>query len=138
MFESHGGLLSALDSELLLNDFFFFQTMWVITLQCQAFIEQSQSFILSHFVAAKFGVEPSGCVELAKHVSLGCPNLEFCGLMTIGLLDYSSTPENFKVTISTLCMVLWSKCFSLCFLNFVKPVCCFRHYQTAELRFAKH
>ncbi|XP_062161357.1 uncharacterized protein LOC133868472 [Alnus glutinosa] len=45
---------------------------------------------------SKFGVEPSGCVELAKHVSLGCPNLEFCGLMTIGMLDYSSTPENFK------------------------------------------
>uniref|UniRef100_A0A2N9H8P8 Pyridoxal phosphate homeostasis protein n=1 Tax=Fagus sylvatica TaxID=28930 RepID=A0A2N9H8P8_FAGSY len=45
---------------------------------------------------SKFGVEPSGCVELAKHVSLDCPNLEFCGLMTIGMLDYSSTPENFK------------------------------------------
>ncbi|KAE7995371.1 hypothetical protein FH972_000178 [Carpinus fangiana] len=45
---------------------------------------------------SKFGVEPSECVELAKHVSLGCPNLEFSGLMTIGMLDYSSTPENFK------------------------------------------
>ncbi|GAV61246.1 Ala_racemase_N domain-containing protein [Cephalotus follicularis] len=45
---------------------------------------------------SKFGVEPSGCVELAKHVSMGCPSLEFCGLMTIGMLDYSSTPENFK------------------------------------------
>ncbi|TQD98714.1 hypothetical protein C1H46_015623, partial [Malus baccata] len=48
-------------------------------------------------VIAKFGVEPSGCVELAKHVTSGCPNLEFCGLMTIGMLDYTSTPENFKV-----------------------------------------
>lgn len=47
--------------------------------------------------AAKFGVDPSGCVELAKHVKLGCPNLVFSGLMTIGMLDYSSTPENFKV-----------------------------------------
>ncbi|KAL2930302.1 Pyridoxal phosphate homeostasis protein [Bienertia sinuspersici] len=45
---------------------------------------------------AKFGVEPSGCVDLAKHVCLNCPNLEFCGLMTIGMLDYTSTPENFK------------------------------------------
>ncbi|KAF3451752.1 hypothetical protein FNV43_RR07848 [Rhamnella rubrinervis] len=45
---------------------------------------------------SKSGVEPSGCVELAKHVSLGCPNLDFCGLMTIGMLDYTSTPENFK------------------------------------------
>lgn len=49
-------------------------------------------------VAAKFGVDPSGCVELAKHVKLNCLNLVFSGLMTIGMLDYSSTPENFKVT----------------------------------------
>ncbi|CBI26671.3 hypothetical protein AAG906_011811 [Vitis piasezkii] len=45
---------------------------------------------------SKSGVEPSGCVELAKHVKLGCPNLEFSGLMTIGMPDYSSTPENFR------------------------------------------
>ncbi|TQD78593.1 hypothetical protein C1H46_035831 [Malus baccata] len=45
---------------------------------------------------SKSGVEPSGCVELAKHVTSGCTNLEFCGLMTIGMLDYTSTPENFK------------------------------------------
>ncbi|KAK6932765.1 Alanine racemase, N-terminal [Dillenia turbinata] len=45
---------------------------------------------------SKSGIEPSGCVELAKHVHLGCPNLEFCGLMTIGMPDYTSTPENFK------------------------------------------
>lgn len=51
------------------------------------------------YVAAKSGVEPSGCVELVKHVSQECPNLEFCGLMTIGMLDYTSTPENFKVIV---------------------------------------
>uniref|UniRef100_A0A1D1ZCG0 Pyridoxal phosphate homeostasis protein n=1 Tax=Anthurium amnicola TaxID=1678845 RepID=A0A1D1ZCG0_9ARAE len=45
---------------------------------------------------SKSGVEPSVCVELAKHVKLNCPNLEFSGLMTIGMLDYTSTPENFK------------------------------------------
>ncbi|KAJ6820789.1 putative proline synthase co-transcribed bacterial-like protein [Iris pallida] len=45
---------------------------------------------------SKFGVDPSGCVELAKHVKQGCTNLVFSGLMTIGMLDYSSTPENFK------------------------------------------
>ncbi|XP_077251062.1 uncharacterized protein LOC143890310 isoform X2 [Tasmannia lanceolata] len=45
---------------------------------------------------SKAGVEPSGCVELAKHVKLCCPNLVFSGLMTIGMPDYSSTPENFK------------------------------------------
>ncbi|KAK7359808.1 hypothetical protein VNO77_01773 [Canavalia gladiata] len=44
---------------------------------------------------SKFGVEPVQCVDLAKHIT-NCPNLEFCGLMTIGMLDYSSTPENFK------------------------------------------
>lgn len=45
---------------------------------------------------SKAGVDPPACVELVKHVKLGCPNLEFCGLMTIGMPDYTSTPENFK------------------------------------------
>ncbi|RVX07941.1 Pyridoxal phosphate homeostasis protein [Vitis vinifera] len=45
---------------------------------------------------SKSGVDPAACVELVKHVALGCPNLEFGGLMTIGMLDYTSTPENFK------------------------------------------
>lgn len=44
----------------------------------------------------KSGVEPDGCLELVKHVTSNCPNLEFCGLMTIGMPDYTSTPENFK------------------------------------------
>ncbi|XP_075488670.1 uncharacterized protein LOC142527673 isoform X2 [Primulina tabacum] len=58
---------------------------------------------------SKSGVEPSGCVELAKHVRLNCPNLEFCGLMTIGMPDYTSTPENFKTLAncrSEVCEVL--------------------------------
>ncbi|THG03930.1 hypothetical protein TEA_008805 [Camellia sinensis var. sinensis] len=46
---------------------------------------------------SKSGVDPSGCVELVKHVKRGCPNLEFSGLMTIGMPDYSSTPENFRL-----------------------------------------
>ncbi|WJX22872.1 hypothetical protein P8452_12139 [Trifolium repens] len=45
---------------------------------------------------SKFGVEPTLCVDLVKHIVTNCPNLEFSGLMTIGMLDYSSTPENFK------------------------------------------
>ncbi|XP_076882755.1 uncharacterized protein LOC143531320 [Bidens hawaiensis] len=45
---------------------------------------------------SKFGVEPNGCLELVKHVTSKCPNLEFCGFMTIGMPDYTSTPENFK------------------------------------------
>lgn len=51
----------------------------------------------SENLAAKSGVDPSRCVELAKHVKLCCPHLELSGLMTIGMPDYSSTPENFKV-----------------------------------------
>ena len=54
---------------------------------------------ISLILAAKFGVEPSGCVGLAKHVKEACSNLEFSGLMTIGMADYTSTPENFKVYI---------------------------------------
>ncbi|GAB4849626.1 hypothetical protein Ancab_004420 [Ancistrocladus abbreviatus] len=49
---------------------------------------------------SKSGVDPSGCVELAKHVKLGCANLEFSGLMTIGMPDYTSTPENFKTLLN--------------------------------------
>uniref|UniRef100_A0A803QCB6 Pyridoxal phosphate homeostasis protein n=1 Tax=Cannabis sativa TaxID=3483 RepID=A0A803QCB6_CANSA len=45
---------------------------------------------------SKSGVDPSGVVELAKHVKLHCPNLQFSGLMTIGMPDYTSTPENFR------------------------------------------
>ncbi|CAN1811197.1 Pyridoxal phosphate homeostasis protein, partial [Linum perenne] len=55
---------------------------------------------LTSCLAAKYGVEPSSCVELAKHVRENCTNLEFGGLMTIGMLDYSSTPENFKTLAS--------------------------------------
>lgn len=51
-------------------------------------------------IAAKSGVDPSRCVELVKHVKLGCPNLQFSGLMTIGMPDYSSIPENFRVITS--------------------------------------
>ena len=54
-----------------------------------------------HFPAAKSGVEPAGCVDLVKHVR-NCQNLEFCGLMTIGMLDYTSTPENFKVYMPSI------------------------------------
>jgi uncharacterized pyridoxal phosphate-containing UPF0001 family protein len=57
--------------------------------------------MMNHFSSdsAKSGIDPSRCVELAKHVKLSCPNLIFSGLMTIGMKDYSSTPVNFKVVI---------------------------------------
>ncbi|XP_047330549.1 pyridoxal phosphate homeostasis protein-like [Impatiens glandulifera] len=44
---------------------------------------------------SKSGIHPSKCVDLVKHV-LSCHNLDFSGLMTIGMPDYSSTPQNFK------------------------------------------
>ncbi|PIN25565.1 Proline synthetase co-transcribed protein [Handroanthus impetiginosus] len=50
--------------------------------------------------ASKSGLRPSECVDLSKHVKLGCPNLEFSGLMTIGMPDYTSTPENFKTLLN--------------------------------------
>ncbi|EEF32921.1 pyridoxal phosphate homeostasis protein [Ricinus communis] len=46
--------------------------------------------------ASKSGIEPSSCVALAEHVKLRCPNLVLSGLMTIGMPDYTSTPENFR------------------------------------------
>ncbi|KAI3695190.1 hypothetical protein L1987_78179 [Smallanthus sonchifolius] len=45
---------------------------------------------------SKSGIEPANCIELVKHVKFNCPNLLFSGLMTIGMPDYTSTPENFK------------------------------------------
>ncbi|XP_030453377.1 uncharacterized protein LOC115674978 isoform X1 [Syzygium oleosum] len=45
---------------------------------------------------SKSGVEPANCLELVKYVKSRCPNLEFSGLMTIGMPDYTSTPANFK------------------------------------------
>ncbi|AAZ11243.1 alanine racemase, putative [Trypanosoma equiperdum] len=45
----------------------------------------------------KSGVEPgSATVELARHISTKCPNLRLTGLMTIGMPDYTSRPENFE------------------------------------------
>lgn len=46
---------------------------------------------------SKYGVEPGNTtVELARHISESCPHLHFAGLMTIGMRDYSSRPENFE------------------------------------------
>lgn len=45
----------------------------------------------------KYGVEPADALPLARHVLQECPNLRFCGLMTIGMPDYTSRPENFSM-----------------------------------------
>jgi hypothetical protein len=48
----------------------------------------------------KFGVEPEDAIALARHVHESCRNLRFAGLMTIGMPDYSSRPENFQVSLA--------------------------------------
>ncbi|KXZ46351.1 hypothetical protein GPECTOR_44g3 [Gonium pectorale] len=45
---------------------------------------------------SKYGVEPDGCVDVARHIAKNCPRLRLAGLMTIGQPDYSSRPENFS------------------------------------------
>jgi PLP dependent protein len=46
---------------------------------------------------SKFGVQPGEqCVSLARFIHAQCPNLRLAGLMTIGMPDYSSRPENFE------------------------------------------
>ena len=45
---------------------------------------------------SKYGVEPDACTALAKHIYDSCPRLRFSGLMTIGMPDYTSKPENFE------------------------------------------
>jgi pyridoxal phosphate enzyme (YggS family) len=47
----------------------------------------------------KSGIFPADSpllVELAKHIRDSCPHLRLAGLMTIGMPDYSSRPENFE------------------------------------------
>jgi PLP dependent protein len=47
--------------------------------------------------ASKHGVDPGpACVDLARHIHQRCPHLRLAGLMTIGMPDYSSRPENFE------------------------------------------
>ena len=45
----------------------------------------------------KFGVEPSEAVALATYIHEECKHLRLAGLMTIGMPDYTSRPENFEV-----------------------------------------
>lgn len=46
---------------------------------------------------SKHGLDPGApTVALAQHIAEQCPNLRLAGLMTIGMPDYSSRPENFE------------------------------------------
>ncbi|KAJ4835691.1 hypothetical protein Tsubulata_032544 [Turnera subulata] len=49
---------------------------------------------------SKSGVDPSGCVRLAEYIKARCPNLVLSGLMTIGMPDYTSTPQNFRTLLN--------------------------------------
>lgn len=48
---------------------------------------------------SKSGVEPGAVVDLAKYIKDSCPHLKFSGLMTIGMKDYTSRPENFQARL---------------------------------------
>ena len=46
---------------------------------------------------SKYGVAPGeNVVDLAKHIRDNCKQLKLIGLMTIGMPDYTSRPENFE------------------------------------------
>lgn len=65
---------------------------------------------------SKSGIDPSECVDLVKHIKLGCPHLKFTGLMTIGMPDYTSTPQNFQTLLD--CRAAVSKA-----LGIAEPEC---------------
>jgi len=92
--------------------------------------------------AAKSGIEPSSVVELARHVKHHCPNLVFSGLMTIGMPDYTSTPENFRVfyyLIGYLFYVFSGYSYKFYLPRFILfPINRDRHFQTVELMYARH
>jgi len=46
---------------------------------------------------SKSGIEPTedAVSELTRHIAEACPRLRLVGLMTIGMPDYTCTPENF-------------------------------------------
>ncbi|CAD2220819.1 alanine racemase [Angomonas deanei] len=48
---------------------------------------------------SKSGIEPAAVTELATHIHTKCDKLILQGLMTIGMPDYSSKPENFECLV---------------------------------------
>lgn len=54
-----------------------------------------------YFCTGKSGCNPDDCVDLARHIIEQCDKLRFCGLMTIGQInyDYSQGPNpDFQVS----------------------------------------
>lgn len=56
----------------------------------------------------KYGCEPSEVVDIAQHISQKCEALHLAGLMTIGMPDYSSRPENFTCLAECRCALACS------------------------------
>jgi pyridoxal phosphate enzyme (YggS family) len=48
---------------------------------------------------SKYGVNPPDVLKLCTHVVENCPRLKLKGLMTIGMPDYTSRPENFTTLV---------------------------------------
>ena len=46
-------------------------------------------------------MNPGDTLPLCRHVHEECSSLRFAGLMTIGMADYTSRPENFQVSGSS-------------------------------------
>ena len=55
----------------------------------------------------KYGVEPAEAVSLAKYIHEQCKHLRLAGLMTIGMPDYTSRPENFEVSSPAARTAAW-------------------------------
>ena len=56
--------------------------------------------VLTSGEESKYGVDPCDTLPLCRHVHQECRSLRFAGLMTIGMADYTSRPENFQVSKS--------------------------------------
>jgi uncharacterized pyridoxal phosphate-containing UPF0001 family protein len=59
---------------------------------------------------SKYGVDPPAAAPLAGHIAKNCPHLKVAGLMTIGMPDYSSRPENFECLSACRCAPLRGRC----------------------------
>ena len=70
---------------------------------------------------SKYGVDPGDTLPLCQHVHQECHSLRFAGLMTIGMADYTSRPENFQVSASPLAV---SICPLLCNASVLRRCTC--------------
>lgn len=69
--------------------------MMAINNQAMCFCQRRCMQVNTSGEESKHGVEPADAPPLATHIASRCKNLRLAGLMTIGMPDYSSKPENF-------------------------------------------